>query len=85
MEAQNRSYVLFTQLPAKALRALPWKTASHFSWNCSAELYSRIAAFGRLPGFSRFAGAAVGIAKILFWIFIVICVVLFIAGLAGRR
>ncbi|NEJ24439.1 hypothetical protein GR247_30450 [Rhizobium leguminosarum] len=52
MEAQNRSNLLSAQFPAKSLRALPGKTASHFSGNCPGLLLAQFPAkpLRALPG-----------------------------------
>ena len=51
-----------------------------------AAIFLIIASIAALFGFGGIAGTAAGIAKTLFFIFIAICVILFIAGLfAGRR
>lgn len=51
-----------------------------------AAIFLIIAIIAALFGFGGIAGAAAGIAKTLFFIFIAICVILFLAGLfAGRN
>ncbi len=50
-----------------------------------AAIFLVIAIIAAIFGFGGVAGAAVGIAKTLFFIFLAICVVLFLLGLfAGR-
>jgi uncharacterized membrane protein YtjA (UPF0391 family) len=50
-----------------------------------AAIFLVIAIIAALFGFGGIAGAAAGIAKTLFFIFIAICVVLFLIGVfAGR-
>jgi uncharacterized membrane protein YtjA (UPF0391 family) len=51
-----------------------------------AVIFLVIAIIAAVLGFGAIAGTAAAIAKFLFWIFLVVCVVLFIAGLvAGRK
>ncbi len=50
-----------------------------------AAIFLIIAIIAAIFGFGGVAGTAIGIAKVLFFIFIAICVVLFLLGLfAGR-
>jgi uncharacterized membrane protein YtjA (UPF0391 family) len=48
-----------------------------------AIIFLVIALIAALFGFGNIAGAATGIAMILFWIFLAITVVLFLIGLLG--
>lgn len=51
-----------------------------------AAIFLIIAIVAAIFGFGGIAGAAVGVAKALFFIFIAICVVLFLLGLfSGTR
>jgi uncharacterized membrane protein YtjA (UPF0391 family) len=50
-----------------------------------AAIFLVIAIIAAIFGFGGVAGTAVGIAKVLFFVFIAICVILFLVGLfAGR-
>ncbi|MDB6066208.1 MAG: hypothetical protein JWR26_2416 [Pedosphaera sp.] len=70
------------------METAPWSTKQQgdkhmLRW---AAIFLIIAIIAALFGFGGIAGAAAGIAKTLFFIFIAICVVLFLVGLfAGRR
>lgn len=46
-----------------------------------AAIFAVIALVAGLLGFGGIAGAAWGVAKLLFWVFVAIAVVLFILGL----
>lgn len=50
-----------------------------------AAIFAVIALLAGLLGFGGIAGAAWGVAKLLFWVFIAIAVVLFILGLTVYR
>ena len=51
-----------------------------------AFIFLVIALVAALLGFTGIAGAAASIAKVLFGIFLAVCLILFIAGLvAGRK
>ena len=51
-----------------------------------AAIFLIIAIIAAIFGFGGIAGAAVGVAKTLFFIFIAICIVLFLLGLfSGTR
>jgi uncharacterized membrane protein YtjA (UPF0391 family) len=50
-----------------------------------AAIFAVIALVAGLLGFGGIAGAAWGVAKLLFWVFIAIAVVLFILGLTVYR
>jgi uncharacterized membrane protein YtjA (UPF0391 family) len=49
-----------------------------------AAIFLVIAIIAAIFGFGGIAGTAVGVAKTLFFIFIAICVVLFLLGLFSR-
>lgn len=46
-----------------------------------AAIFAVIALLAGLLGFGGIAGAAWGVAKLLFWVFIAIAVILFVLGL----
>ena len=48
-----------------------------------ALIFLIVALVAAVLGFGSIAGAASGIAMILFWIFVFMCVVLFLAGILG--
>lgn len=48
-----------------------------------ALIFLIVAIVAAILGFGTIAGAAANVAIILFWIFLAICVILFIAGLIG--
>jgi uncharacterized membrane protein YtjA (UPF0391 family) len=50
-----------------------------------AVIFLVIAIIAAILGFSNIAGAATGIAMILFWVFLAVTVVLFLIGLVGGR
>jgi uncharacterized membrane protein YtjA (UPF0391 family) len=50
-----------------------------------AAIFAVIALVAGLLGFGGIAGAAWGVAKLLFWVFVAIAVVLFILGLTVYR
>jgi uncharacterized membrane protein YtjA (UPF0391 family) len=50
-----------------------------------AAIFLVIAIIAAIFGFGGIAGSAIGIAKVLFFIFVAICVILFLVGLFSGR
>lgn len=48
-----------------------------------ALIFFIVAIVAAVLGFGGIAGAATGIATILFWLFLAVCVVMFLFGLVG--
>src|SRR5204863_492857 len=53
--------------------------------NIVSPRYKRIALIAAVLGFGGIAAASAGIAKILFFLFLVMCIIFFIFGWRGRR